>query len=74
MSHIKLQISKSILSKNAIIFLPSSQNMGSGCPKDPSHLDGSFEYPQHVFWLRNKKIDTSLSGGWDLNETFNTAC
>ena len=20
-----------------------------------SHRDGSFEYPQHVFWLRNKK-------------------
>ena len=26
-----------------------------GCSKEPSHLDGSFEYPQHMFWLRNKK-------------------
>ena len=25
------------------------------CPKEPSHRDGSFEYPQHMFWLRNKK-------------------
>ena len=26
-----------------------------GCSKEPSHRDGSFEYPQHMFWLRNKK-------------------
>ena len=25
-----------------------------GCSKQPSHWDGSFEYPQHMFWLRNK--------------------
>ena len=25
--------------------------------KIPFHqLDGSFEYPQHIFWLRNKKV------------------
>ena len=24
-------------------------------PKEVSHRDGSFEYPQHMFWLRNKK-------------------
>ena len=23
--------------------------------KEPSHRDGSFEHPQHMFWLRNKK-------------------
>ena len=23
--------------------------------KEPSRRDGSFEYPQHMFWLRNKK-------------------
>ena len=37
-----------------------------GCSKEPSHRDGSFEYPQHMFWLRNKKINFSyalLSGG-----------
>ena len=26
------------------------------CSTEPSHLDCSFEYPQHMFWLRNKKI------------------
>ena len=25
-----------------------------GCSKEPSHLDGSFEFPQPMFWLRNK--------------------
>ena len=24
-----------------------------GCSKEPSHQDGSFEYPQHMCWLRN---------------------
>ena len=24
------------------------------CSKEPSHCDGSFEYPQHMFWLRDK--------------------
>ena len=23
--------------------------------KEPSHLDVSFEYPQHMFWMRNKE-------------------
>ena len=26
-----------------------------GCSKEPSHRGGSFEYPQQMFWLRNKK-------------------
>ena len=38
-----------------------------GCTKEQSHGDGSFEYPQHMFWLRNKKkmiiSFTLLSGG-----------
>ena len=38
-----------------IIFLFISLNMCLGCSKEPSHRDGSFEYPQHMFWLRNKK-------------------
>ena len=40
--------------------------MSFGCSKESSHRDGSFEYPQHMFWLRNKKIIFSyalLSGG-----------
>ena len=31
-----------------------------GCSKEPSHRDGSFEYPQHMFWLRNKKNNFHL--------------
>ena len=38
-----------------IIFLPISLNMCFGCSKEPSHWDGSFEYPQQMFWLRNYK-------------------
>ena len=34
--------------------------------KEPSHWDGSFEYPQHMFWLRNKKksVTHSYLGAW----------
>ena len=38
------------------MFLPIILSMCFGCPKEPSHRDGSFEYPQHMFWLRNKKL------------------
>ena len=31
-----------------------------GCSKELSHRDGSFEYPQHMFWLTNKKNDFLL--------------
>ena len=31
-----------------------------GCSKEPSHRDGSFEYPQHMFRLRNKKTNFQL--------------
>ena len=41
--------------KIAIIFFSINVNMCFGCSKEPSHRDGSFEYPQHMFWLRNKK-------------------
>ena len=30
------------------------------CSKEPCHRDGSFEYPQHMFWLRNKKNNFQL--------------
>ena len=46
--------------KNVNIFLPTSLNICFGCSKEPSHLDGSLEYPQHMFWLRNKIIKFSL--------------
>ena len=31
-----------------------------GCSKEQSHRDGSFEYPQHMFWLRNKENNFQL--------------
>ena len=46
--------------KIVIIFLSISLNMCFGCSKEPSHGDGSFEYPQHMFRLRNKKNNFQL--------------
>ena len=46
---IKGQLSKNNLHKIGIIFLSISLNMCFGCSKEPSHRDGSFEYPQHMF-------------------------
>ena len=40
----------------AIIFLTSSLNTELGCSVKLSYLDGSFEYPQHMFKLKAKKI------------------
>ena len=40
--------------KIAIIFLSISINMCFGCSKEQSHRESSFEYPQHMFWMRNK--------------------
>ena len=48
------------------IFLPILFGICFGCSKEPSHWDGSFEYPQHMFWLRNKKISFLLH---TLNES-----
>ena len=31
-----------------------------GCSKEPFTGDSSFEYPQDMFWLRNKKINFQL--------------
>ena len=47
---------KKILSKIVNNFLPIIFSICFGCSKELSHWDGSFEYPQHMFWLRNKKI------------------
>ena len=41
--------------KIVIIFLPINFNICFVCSKEPSHRDGSFEYPQHMFWMRNKE-------------------
>ena len=46
--------------KIVIIFLYISLNICFWCSKEPSHRDRSFEYPQHMFWLRNKKNNFQL--------------
>ena len=47
-----------------------------GCSKEPSHRDGSFEYPKHMFWLRNeKKIShVFLSGGLSRTNVYELDC
>ena len=55
-SHIQRSKYTKFLSRIFNIFLPISFNICFGCSKEPSHWDGSFEYPQHMFWLWNKKI------------------
>ena len=42
------------------IFLSISLNMCFECSQELSHRDGSFEYQQHMFWLRNKKYNFQL--------------
>ena len=54
------QLSKIFQRKIAVIFLSISLYMCFGC---------SLEYPQHMFWLENKKIFfsyTLLSGGLNI--------
>ena len=41
---------------NVIIFLPINLSICFWCSKEQSHGDCPFEYPQHMFRLRNKKI------------------
>ena len=38
--------------KILVIFLPINLNICCGCSKEPSQ---SFEYKQHIVWLRNKE-------------------
>ena len=60
---------KIVMRKIVIIFLSVSLNMCFRCSKEPSHRDGSFEYPQHMFWLRNNENNFQLrSLIWGLVE------
>ena len=62
-------VKQKIKRKIEIIFLSISLNMCFGCSNEPSRRDGSFEYPQHMFCLKNKKIIFNyafLSGGLGL--------
>ena len=48
--------------KQKINFLPNNfKHIYLGGSKEQSCSDGSFEYPQHMFWLRNQKINVQLS-------------
>ena len=42
------------LDKIVNIYLSMSLNICFGCSKESSQVDDSFEYPQQMFWLRNK--------------------
>ena len=63
-------ISSTFEGKIVNIILPISYNICFGCSIEPSHWDGSFEHPQHMFWLRNKIIffgTYSLLKAWHAN-------
>ena len=42
--------------KNFDIFLTFAQNIDCGYTLEPPRLGGSNEYPQSMFWSKNKKI------------------
>ena len=42
--------------KSLIISLHININQCFGGSKESSHLDGSFEYLKHMFWMRNEKM------------------
>ena len=50
-----MEINKNFEHKIVNIFVCVNFNICFGCSKESSHRDGSFEYPQLMFWLRNKK-------------------
>ena len=45
--------------KNVDIFNVSAQNIDLGYTLEPPQRGSSNEYPQSMFWINNKKIDTS---------------
>ena len=61
-----------LLGKIVNIFLPIIFSICFGCPKEPSQRDDSFEYPQHMFLLRNKKIIFWYALAKVLKVTFST--
>ena len=54
-------------------FLPNNFNMCFVCSKELSRGEGSFEYPQHMFQLRNKKHNFQL-GTLKFRFSFNNLC
>ena len=53
-----LSLVKSVYKK--IFFLFLNENIRCGYSKEPSHRDGSFEHPKHMFKQMGKKIFTIL--------------
>ena len=51
----QVYINTNLQRKFVNIPLPIVLSIWFGCSKEPSHWDNSFEYPQHMFWLKNKK-------------------
>ena len=51
----KVQVSNHFGANIAIIFLTIGQSICFRHSKEPAHGDGAFEYPQHMFWMKNKK-------------------
>ena len=49
----QVKIIKTCLLKIVKYFLTHNLSTCLGCPKEPFHWDGSFEYPQHRFCSRN---------------------
>ena len=41
--------------KKIDIFLIFAQNIDCGCTLEPPRRGGSYEYPQSMFWSKNKK-------------------
>ena len=42
------------------IFLPKSHNVCFGYSKEPSHCDGSFEYPKQIFVVEKEEGNFSF--------------
>ena len=61
--YIQVKISKILVSKieKVNMFLTISFSVCFWCSKEPSQRDGSFEYQQHMFWLRKKKISFKIT-------------
>ena len=65
----RFRLPKSLSLKLQIFSYPSCLTFVFGCSKEFSYQGSSFEYPQHMFWLIEKKINyTLLSEGLDFNK------
>ena len=47
---------KNFSKKKFVVFLIFAQNIDCGCMLEPPRRGGSNEYPQSMFWSKNKKV------------------